>query len=59
MKKLLLSLAVAAMSVANSGTAAESPPPQPKDPSLEQRLADLEAYVNNVGRAADNPTNNV
>jgi Amt family ammonium transporter len=59
MKKLLLSLAVAAMSVANSGTAAESPPPQPKDPSLEQRLADLEAYVNNAGRAADTPTNNV
>jgi len=59
MKKLLLSLALAAMSVANSGTAADSPPPQPKDPSLEQRLADLEAYVNNVGRAADTPTNNV
>jgi Amt family ammonium transporter len=59
MKKLLLSLMLAAMSVANSGTAAESPPPQPKDPSLEQRLADLEAYVNNGMRAADTPTNNV
>lgn len=33
--------------------------PPPKDPSLEQRVADLEGYLNNVGRAADTPTNNV
>jgi Amt family ammonium transporter len=38
-------------------SAAGAPPP--KDPSLEQRVADLEAYLNNVGRAADTPTNNV
>jgi Amt family ammonium transporter len=59
MKKLILSLTLATLSLANSGTAAESPPPQPKEPNLEQRLADLEAYVNNVGRLADTPTNNV
>ena len=38
-------------------SAAGAPPP--KDPSLEQRVADLEAYLNNVGRAADTPTNSV
>ena len=48
------------MSFANLGTAADSPPPQaPKDPDTEQRLADLEAYVNNVGRGSDVATNNV
>src|SRR5215207_2984768 len=30
-----------------------------KDPDTEQRLADLEAYVNNVGRGSDTATNNV
>ena len=33
--------------------------PAPKDPSTEQRIADLEAYVNNAARAADTATNNV
>ena len=48
------------MSLANLGTAADSPPPQaPKDPDTEQRLADLEAYINNVGRGSDVATNNV
>jgi len=48
------------MSFANLGTAADSPPPQaPKDPDTEQRLADLEAYINNVGRGSDVATNNV
>jgi Amt family ammonium transporter len=31
----------------------------PKDPTLEQRVADLEAYLNNTGRQADTPTNQV
>src|SRR6202012_157946 len=34
------------------------PMPRRVDPSVEQRLEDLEAYVNNSGRVADN-TNNV
>jgi Amt family ammonium transporter len=69
MKKLLLTLTLAAMSLANLGTAADSPPPQspaatapaaaPKDPDTEQRLADLEAYINNVGRGSDTAANNV
>jgi ammonium transporter, Amt family len=60
MKKLLLILTLAAMSLASLGTAADSPPPQaPKDPDTEQRLADLEAYFNNVGRGSDTATNNV
>lgn len=33
--------------------------PTPKDPSIEQRIADLEAYVNNGARGADVATNNV
>ena len=39
-----------------TAAAAES---DPQDPSVEQRIADLEAYVNNVGRGSDVPTNNV
>jgi ammonium transporter, Amt family len=39
--------------------AAAAAPAGPKDPSLEQRIMDLEAYVNNTGRQADTPTNNV
>ena len=34
-------------------------PPPPAEPNVEQRLSDLEAYVNNVGRAADTAANNV
>src|SRR5215207_11430711 len=30
-----------------------------KDPDTEQRLADLEAYINNVGRGSDTAANNV
>jgi Amt family ammonium transporter len=37
-------------------TATNAPP---KDPTTEQRIADLEAYVNNGMRAADTATNNV
>jgi len=41
-----------------SAVAAEATP-EPKDPTIEQRVADLEAYFNNVGRAADTAANNV
>ena len=37
-----------------SSLVAETPPPSPaSSPSLEQRIADLEAYVNNAARGAD------
>jgi ammonium transporter, Amt family len=42
--------AVAAVAVVASAAIAQSPTPSP---SLEQRVSDLEAYVNNSGRAAD------
>jgi Amt family ammonium transporter len=38
--------------------AADAPAPKRAEPTLEQRVADLEAYVNNGARAADG-TNNV
>jgi Amt family ammonium transporter len=43
-------------SIASSSAETQS---EPKDPSLEQRLADLEAYVNNTARGSDVATNNV
>ena len=33
--------------------------PALKDPTLEQRIGDLEAYINNTGRGSDTPTNGV
>jgi ammonium transporter, Amt family len=60
MKKLLLSLTLLAAvlcSFATRVSAADAP--APKDPSIEQRIQDLEAYINNVGRQADTATNNV
>jgi ammonium transporter, Amt family len=60
MKQLILSLLLAVIAAVNPGRAAEATPPAaPKDPDIEQRLADLEAYVNNVGRGSDTATNNV
>jgi Amt family ammonium transporter len=60
MKKIILSLVLATIAAVNLGRAAEATPPAaPKDPDTEQRLADLEAYVNNVGRGSDTATNNV
>jgi ammonium transporter, Amt family len=41
-----------------SSRAVEAPAPKRADPTVEQRLEDLEAYVNNGARVADN-TNNV
>src|SRR5436189_6421175 len=43
--------AVAAVALVASAAIAQSPTPSP--PSLEQRVSDLEAYVNNSARAAD------
>jgi ammonium transporter, Amt family len=63
MKRLLLFLTLFALVAffRTAGVAADAPaaPPTLKDPTLEQRVADLEAYLNNVGRVADTPTNGV
>src|SRR6266540_2552829 len=60
MKKLLLFLTLTAGLLTAFATAsgADSTPPKRAEPNVEQRLADLEAYVNNVARVADG-TNNV
>ena len=52
---LLLALVLGAFTTAR---AADAPPPRRADPTVDQRLADLEAYVNNTARVADG-TNNV
>ena len=60
MKKLILSLTLLTVlfgSFAPRLRAADAP--APKDPSVEQRIQDLEAYINNVGRQSDTATNNV
>jgi ammonium transporter, Amt family len=49
---LLAILAFAPVLNAQTPAAAETPP-APKEPTVEQRLADLEAYVNNGARTAD------
>ncbi|MEY2411164.1 MAG: ammonium transporter, Amt family, partial [Verrucomicrobiota bacterium] len=60
MKKLLFLLCLTAGLFAGHGVAraADAPAPKRADPNVEQRLADLEAYVNNTARVADG-TNNV
>jgi ammonium transporter, Amt family len=62
MKKLVLLLSILTSLVLGTVTtrAADAPAPAgPKDPTLEQRVTDIEAYFNNVARLADTPTNNV
>ena len=69
MKKLFHSLALftalltlnVAVRAADAPAAAPATPVAPalKDPTLEQRVMDLEAYLNNAGRVADTPTNGV
>ena len=60
MKNLLLCLTLltAILAPGLNLRAAEAAPPKRADPTVEQRLADLEAYVNNGARVADG-TNNV
>ena len=64
MKKLLLSLLVAVVGLTGAvslraedapAPAAAAAAPTLAEPSLEQRIADLEAYVNNSARGADAP----
>ena len=52
----LLAACVALVAVATAVAQAPAPaatPAAPKEPSIEQRLADLEAYVNNTARTPD------
>ncbi len=60
MKRFLLSLIMAATFAASQTAlrAADAPAPVRADPTVEQRLLDLESYVNNTARVADG-TNNV
>ena len=59
MKKLiLLPVLVGVLTWNASVRGADAAPPKRTEPSIEQRLADLEAYVNNTARGADT-TNNV
>jgi len=53
---LRLLSALVLVSVSMSAWAADAPV-QRAEPSVEQRLADLEAYVNNAGRVADSTRN--
>jgi ammonium transporter, Amt family len=48
MKKLILSLILVLIASTGIGLAADAP--EAKPPSVEDRIADLEAYVNNVAR---------
>jgi Amt family ammonium transporter len=54
-----LTLLAALCAAGLAARAAEAPPAKLADPSVEQRLEDLEAYINNAGRLADTPTNHV
>src|SRR3989440_845791 len=60
MKKLIPILALIAVTICGlrPAFAADAPAPKRVDPTLEQRISDLEAYVNNGARVADG-TNNV
>src|SRR5437868_15163578 len=60
MKKLFLSILLLAGQATSPMLcpAADAPAPKRAEPTLEQRVADLEAYVNNGARVADG-TNNV
>jgi len=55
MNKSMLGLTMAALLIAGAInlSAADAPAPKRADPTLEQRVADLEAYVNNGARVAD------
>jgi Amt family ammonium transporter len=58
MKKLFLLLSLFAVLFSLTAVRAADAP-APKDPTVEQRIQDLEAYINNAARQADTATNNV
>ena len=53
MKKLFLSLLIAVVGFSGLVSRAAEAPPAKADPTIDQRVADLEAYGNNVARGAD------
>jgi len=53
MKKLFLSLLIAVVGFSGLVSRAAEAPPAKADPTIDQRVADLEAYMNNVARGAD------
>ena len=53
MKKLFLSLLIAVVGFSGLVSRAAEAPPAKTDPTIDQRVADLEAYVNNAARGAD------
>jgi Amt family ammonium transporter len=55
MKKLILSLILTVIASTGVGLAADAPV-EAKGPSVEDRLADLEAYVNNAARQTNAPS---
>src|SRR5688572_27262777 len=59
MKKLILTLTLLAICAGPFSAAFAADEAALKDPTLEQRIGDLEAYINNVGRAADTADNKV
>jgi Amt family ammonium transporter len=59
MKKLILTFILLAICAGPIAALAADEAPALKEPTLDQRVGDLEAYINNVGRAADTPDNKV
>jgi Amt family ammonium transporter len=60
MKKILLSLSlILLVGTSHLSVRGADAPPAKAEPTMEQRVGDLEAYINNVGRFADTATNNV
>ncbi len=53
MKKLFFSLLIAVVGFSGLVSRAAEAPPAKTDPTIDQRVADLEAYVNNAARGAD------
>lgn len=56
MKKTILTLSLLAMFHWNVNSVLSAEEPKPKEPTLEQRVGDLEAYVNNGARGTDAPS---
>ncbi|MEK7676625.1 MAG: ammonium transporter [Verrucomicrobiota bacterium] len=56
MKKTLLTLSLLAMFHWNVNSVLSAEEPKPKEPTLDQRVGDLEAYINNGARGTDAPS---